>query len=127
MNDFAKNPPTDDMAPVPTFDVSRELPDVEGDQIKDEQATNQQAQPFYSPAWETVVKKLQTHLDAYRTNGAKTHEDKSAQEFKIAMLVDAHVAEILEDILTEVKDAVEAIEQQPNRPKRSTTSSKRGK
>jgi len=125
--DFRKDPPVvDDMAPVPTFDVSRELPAVDEDQIKDEQKTNQEAQPAWSPAWETVRDKLQFHIDAYRTNGAKSHADKPAEEFKIAMLVDAHVAEVLEGIMEDVKDAVEAIEQQPNRPKQSSSST-RGK
>lgn len=124
-SDFKKTPdpkPTDDQSPTPVLPMANIAPDVpaiEEDQVKDDIEDQKKAQAAWHPAFETIKNKLEGHLEAYRTNGAKVHEELSAEEFKIRLLVDAHVADILEEVIEDVTNAVEAVEQQPNRPKPS--------
>lgn len=99
--------PADDVAPIPT------MPDIPAIEEQQEEANHEDAktaQAYWHPAWSKVQEMFEQKLEAYRTNGAIAHADVPAQEFKIRLLTDAHVASVLEEIMEDVKRAVESVE-----------------
>jgi len=119
-SDFAT---VDDQAPVPTsFDIARDVPAITEDQVKDDQETNNEAAPFWHPAWASVQRKFEELLEAYDGNNILQFKDLPIDEFKVRVLANQTVREEIKKIMEDVQNAVEAIEQQPNRPKQPNSS-----
>lgn len=98
----------DDQAILPTE------PDIQQTVVSDMAEANQSdlktAQAYWHPAWSRVEQIFTERLAAYRLNGALAHQDVPSDEFKIRMLTDAHVASVIEEIMDEVKRAVDSVE-----------------
>jgi hypothetical protein len=97
----------DDSAPVP---IAPEIPAIEEQQEEANQNDQQTAQAYWHPAWSKVQEMFEQKLEAYKLNGALAHQQLPADEFKIRMMVDAHVNAVLEEIMEDVKRAVESVE-----------------
>lgn len=124
MSDFSKDPLIDEQAPspiAPSFSVPEVEETIDEDQARADQETDQKAAAYWHPAWEHVQTMFEEKIAAFRGHGgAIAHQEKSPEEFKIAMLVDAMVANHLEEIMKDVQDAVESVEHRPKQSKRST-------
>jgi hypothetical protein len=110
----------DDQAPIPVAPLSVDIPAIEEDQSEANVEDLKTSQAYWHPAWSKVQDMFEAKLEAYKTNGAVTHADLPAEEFKIRLLTDAHVAAVIEEIMEDVKRAVESVES----TKRRTTGGK---
>lgn len=104
----------DTMAPPP---VMPEVPAIAEDQIQDDIETTQMAEPYWHPAWAPVEKRFKEALEAYGGNNAMAYKDLPADEFKIKMMSERVVYDLVKELMEDVKSAVEAVEQQPSRPR----------
>lgn len=124
MSDFKKNPtpPTDDYSPAPqlgTFSVAPEAPSVSQEQLEAEKENEQQAAPYWHPAWAKVQERFEEILESYGGNNAAAYKDLPPDEFKIRMMSESVVHAEISKIMEDVKSAVEQSQQQPKRPKQS--------
>lgn len=123
--DEAQHTPTDDMAPVPSFNIATDIPALDetnpdNQQSKDDQETDKMAAPMWHPSWEKVQQRFEEEIATRNpAGGANTHRELPADEFKIRMIVDSDVVGILETIMEDVKRAVESVESRPKPAKRS--------